>query len=109
MKKRSVSDTIQLDQLLRTARNFYFVASVFAVPGAMFSVAWLLVDIGALFSDSESSGLAIWNIILDVAIIAVAYVVVSQVIEANRRIRLLAENPAANVRPIYVPRILRNP
>ena len=42
MQRRSVPNTLQLDQSLRSARNFYFVSSVIGVPCAMLSVAWLI-------------------------------------------------------------------
>ncbi len=109
MQRRSVSNTIQLDQSLRSARNFYFVLSVISVPAALFSLAWLIADISALFSGSESPGQAVWNILLDAAVIGVAYVAVLQVAEANRRIRRLANDPSANVKPMYVPSLFRSP
>jgi hypothetical protein len=109
MQQRSVPNTIKLDQFLRSARNFYFVSSVIAVPAAALSIVWLLADISALFSGLESPGQVVWSIIIDLSVIGVAYVAMAQVFEANDRIRRLAEDPSANVKPMYVPRILKNP
>lgn len=112
MSRRSIAQTIELDQSLRTARSFYIVASILFVPGALLALVFALSGFSDLLSalsgePAADPGTAIWDIIFGIIAVGLAYVVVSQAIEASRRIRQLADDPAAPVRPIYVPEFLK--
>lgn len=113
MKMRHVADTIELGYSLRTARTIYIVGSIIFVPGALLSIPWILsgaAQLTASFSGSMTAdpGVAVWDIISGLAIVGIAYYVVSQSIEASRRIRRLAEDPAAPVKPMYIPKFLKS-
>lgn len=108
MHKRRIDSTINLDLSLRSARNFYFVAALFFLPGALFSVLWIIAGIDQLVAFfSAEPGIepesAIWDILIGAILLGIEYFTISQALEARRRIRRLADDPAAPVRPLYVP------
>ena len=112
MSRRSVAETIELDQNLRAARSLYTIASVLFVPGALLGLVFALSGIAVLLSalsgkPAADPGAASWDVVFGVIAVGLAYVVVSQAIEASRRIKQLADNPAASVKPMYVPELLK--
>ena len=112
MRNRHVADTIELDQSLRTARAIYVVCSALFVPGALIAFPLTLSGCAVLLSTllGETVGdpeQAFFDVILGIIAIGLAYVVVSQAVEASKRIRTLADDPAAPVRPMYVPEFLK--
>lgn len=112
MLKRRIANTIELDQSLRSARSFYTVAAVVFVPIAAITIPWLLAGVMTLISmlsenPAGDPGAAAWDIVLSLVSIAIAYVVVAQAIEASRRIKRLAEDPSAPIKPMYVPGFLK--
>ena len=102
-----------MDQSLRKARDVYVVVAVFLVPGALIAAIFLFFDIAALAAHVSGSPVddpiaLVWDVFWSVVVIFLARIVVSQALEARRRIRILADDPEANVRPIYVPGFFRN-
>ena len=113
MLKRRIANTIELDQSLRAARSFYVIASVILVTVAALTIPILLGGIMTLISTMSGNpqgdpGTAAGDVALSVISIGIAYVVVAQAVEASRRIKRLAEDPTADVKPMYVPAFLKN-
>ena len=114
MPNRRVAETMELDLSLRTARSWYVVASILSVPGAILTLPWIFEGVPQIVAHLverpiENIGLVVWNVFLSVGAILFAFLMVSQSIEAGRRIRLLAENPNASVKPMFVPTFLKHP
>ena len=111
--RRRIDKTISLDQSLRSARSFYVVAALFFLPGAVLSVVWIFLGVDQLLAYFSSVpgvelGSALRDILIGAVLIGVEYFAISQALEANRRIRRLADDPAAPVRPLYVPSFFRS-
>ena len=108
MTRRSIADNLRLDQSLRAARTFYFVGAVIFVPCAILFVFVLIADVTALVSEPAPSPMLLAQILFDVVVIAVGVVDILQLREANRRLKRLAEDPAANVKPVYYPKLFQD-
>lgn len=113
MRRRRVHHAIELDQSLRAARAVYVVASVIFVPSSLLALGRFIFGVSVLISHFSGSadddpGRAVWNIVFSLVVFLLAYVSVAQAIEASKRIKMLAEDPTAPVRPMYIPGITRN-
>ena len=113
MTRRRVHHAIELDQSLRAARTVYVVAAVIFVPSSLFALGQLVFGVSVLISHFSGSGdgdpgRAVWDIVFSLVIFVLAYISVVQAIEASKRIKMLAEDPTAPVRPMYIPGITRN-
>ena len=107
MSKRRVHSVIALDQSLRTARAFYIVSACVFVPASLLALSRFALGLSILMSQFSpepigSMGTAVWNIAFSVVIFLLAYISVVQSVEATRRIKLLAEDPSAPVRPMFI-------
>ncbi len=106
---RSTTETIQLDQSLRQSRTIYVTLSIVFLPialgGLTFGLSAIRESIRMLsggYTASDLAGQALM-IVLGVVFISVEYVVISQTIEANRRLRILREYPNQKVRKLPAP------
>ena len=107
MSKLRVHNVIALDQSLRTARAFYVVSACVFVPASLLALSRIALGISILMSyfspePIANLGAALWNIVFALAIFLLAYISVMQSIEASRRIKQLAEDPTAAVRPMFI-------
>ena len=96
------------------ARAVYVVSAFVFVPASLLALSRFIFGISTLMSyfggvPIASLGSAAWNIALSLLVFLLAYVSVMQSIEASRRIKKLAEDPSAAVRPMFVFGVFRKP
>ncbi len=106
---RSTSETIQLDQSLRQSRTIYVMLAIVLLPFAVGGLRFGLAAIGEIirmlsegYPASAFAGQALL-VVMGVIFVGVEYVVISQTFEANRRLRILRENPNQKVRKLPAP------
>jgi len=98
-----IQNVVELDQSLRRSRAVYILLSAIFVPGAVLATFWFVFL--ALDVAEGRVALRIGTLIeaaLCVVEFLLAYSFVSSAREAARRLRRLAENPDADVRPMPV-------
>ena len=104
---RRVFQSIELDQSLRRSRGIWLSLAIFAVPFAVVGLLNLLDGLTALVmlsgNEDVSIPLTIWSIIWGSCLILLDISLFRQVREAGRRLRILKEDPNANVRPLPAP------
>jgi hypothetical protein len=98
---RSTAETLALDMSLRHARTIYVSLAAFIAPFAFFAVIALFNKLGNMTAFSGSSILlsALWAAI----VCGGEYQMLSQWIEANRRLEILREHPEQPVRKMSAP------
>ena len=107
MEKRRVHQNIQLDQLLRQSRTIWLSLAIIVLPFALLSVLSLVEAVSSLFGASNRpstlSGSSAWWVLINLVVITADVFMFGRVREATRRLKLLHENPGANVRPLPAP------
>ncbi len=106
---RSTSETIELDLALRQSRTIYVSLALVFLPLAVFGLINAMSAVGAIIESLSGgyfpAGLGWSLLVLTVSVVAVGaeFVVISQTVEANRRLRILRDNPDQIVRKLPAP------
>ena len=106
---RSTIETLELDQSLRKSRSIYVTLAIVFFPIAVTGLGHSFSAIGAisksLSDDVFPNGLggAIGFLAVGVIFIGLEYSVISQVVEANRRLKTLRDHPDQPVRRLPTP------
>ncbi len=103
---RSTTETLELDSSLRQSRAIYVVLAIVLSPLALFGVINMFLGLGALISSLSSGYLssgAFLALLFGVVAIGAEYVTIRQCVEANRRLKILRENPEQKVRRMAAP------
>ena len=103
---RSTSETLELDASLRQSRAIYVTLAVVLSPLALFGVINVFSGVAALVDALRSGYLssgAFLVLLFGVVAIGAEYVTIRQCMEANRRLRMLRENPERKVRKMSAP------
>lgn len=103
---RSTTETLELDSSLRQSTAIYVTLAVVLLPLAFFGAinvfSALSAFVQALSSGHLSSG-ALLALLFGVVAIGAEYVTMRQCVEANRRLKILRENPEQKVRRMSAP------
>jgi len=103
---RSTTETLELDSSLRQSRAIYVTLAVVLFPLAVFGVINVFSAIGAVI-ESLSSGYspssALLAFLFGTVCVGAEYVTIGQCMEANRRLRILRDNPEQKVRRMAAP------
>ena len=106
---RSTSETLELDLSLRQSRSIYVTLSVIFSPIAAGGFVYGLSAIASIV-DSIAAGYfpiglggAVLTLVIAAVFVGVEYAVISQVFEANRRLRMLRDHPDKAVRRLPAP------
>jgi hypothetical protein len=106
---RSVSDWVELDLSLRQARTIYATLAVVFFPGAAVGAIWTLsglITIWGFFSgepiEVQPLGIAL-ELLVGMILLGVEYVIISQIREAGRRLKVLREHPGKKVGRMSAP------
>ncbi len=103
---RSTAETLELDLSLRRSRTIYVTLAVVLLPAALFGVLEVALAIEALVtspSPETSAANVLLSLLFGVIAIGVQYAIIRQCKEANRRLRILREDPRQKVRKMKAP------
>ena len=106
---RSTAETLELDLSLRQSRTVYVTLAVIFFPialtGIVLSFSAIAATIESLSNEYFPVGLvsAVFTLVIGIVFVAVEYIVISQIIEANRRLRILRDKPDQTVRKLPAP------
>ena len=106
---RSTTETLELDMSLRQSRTNYVTLALIFLPIAVIGLIYAFVAIVAilrsLLSEHYPIGIvgALFAILIGVALVGVEYAIVSQSIEASRRLEILRDHPDQTVQRLPAP------
>ena len=103
---RSTTETLELDSSLRQSRAIYVTLAVVLSPLALFGVINLFSALGAFLealSTGQSSPGAVLAFLFGIIAVGAEYVTIGQCVEANRRLKVLRNNPEQKVRKMSAP------
>ena len=104
---RRVHETIELDQSLRRSRSIWLSFAIFAIPFAAAGFVSFLGGIAAILSSGGDTAVdpvsGLWGVFWGSILVSLDFFLFRQAMEASKRLRLLQEDPAANVRPLPAP------
>ena len=106
---RNAAETLELDLSLRQSRTIYVSLAAIFLPIAVAGVIWAISAInGILNSLSDGSfpvglGGSLLALVIGIVFVGVEYSVFSQVLEANRRLRMLRDHPDQTIRKLPAP------
>ena len=108
-RKRTLSDSIEVDQSLRQSRAIFMtmavVNAILAATGIVFIVLGMTQIADGLMTSSSKAGLLepIVAVVSGVVFVCLEYAIVGQVRECSRRLKVLREDPTKNVKPMPAP------
>lgn len=100
---RSTPETLELDLSLRQSRSIYVALALIILPFAGGGLLNAVSAIGAMLSTGSVSAGAVLYLVVGAALVGAEYMVISQVFEANRRLKVLREDPEQKVRKLHAP------
>ena len=103
---RSTTETLELDSSLRQSRAIYVTLAVVLFPLAAFGFINVISAIGTIIESLSSgyfSSSALLALLLGAICLGAEYVTIGQCVEANRRLRILRDNPERKVRRMSAP------
>ena len=103
---RSTAETLELDLSLRQSRTIYVTLAAVLLPAALFGALGIVLAIEALVTSpapEASAADAVLSLLFGVIAIGVEYAIIRQCKEANRRLKILREDPRQKVRKMKAP------
>jgi hypothetical protein len=106
---RSTTETLELDMSLRQSRIIYVSLAVSLSPVAVSGLVMALLAIATIVESIQVGqipvgiGDALFRLAIGVVFVGAEYAVISQAIEANRRLKILRECPDKVVRKLCAP------